>query len=155
MNILSPSRNKIRAALAIIALFGLAAVGNVPSAAAVEEGTNNRPAEQSQNNDQNTYVYTAQPGDSYALIARKAVQTYGILNKVNLSQAQIIAAETQLTEASNFPALAEGQKVELTPSSVKSAVESAQKLTAEQQAAWQPYVAYVDFNTDTVGESGS
>lgn len=98
------------------------------------------------------YSYEAQPGDSYSQLARKAVQTYGIVNDVALSQAQIIAAETQLTVAAGSPELEVGQKIELKPADVKAAVEAAQKLSAEAQAAWQPYVAGVDFNTDSIGE---
>lgn len=155
MNILKSTQNYFAAVVAVVALFGLAAAGSISPVSAAQDGANNQPAQQNQNNDQNTYVYTAQPGDSYTLMARKAVQTYGILNNVNLTQAQIIAAETNLTQAAGFPLLNEGQRVEFTAANVRSAVESAQKLTAEQQAEWQVYVPHVDFNTNAVGEARS
>jgi hypothetical protein len=44
------------------------------------------------------YSYVAQSGDSYSLMARKAVQTYGLTSQTNLSQAQIIFAETSRTQ---------------------------------------------------------
>lgn len=100
-----------------------------------------------------TYTYTAQPGDSFAAMARKAVQTYGIINKVNLSQAQIIFAETNLTIAANSPELNEGQSVAIDESAVKSWVERAEKLSNAQKAAWEAYTVGVDFNTDNVGET--
>jgi hypothetical protein len=99
------------------------------------------------------YSYVAQPGDSYSQIARKAVQTYGIDNKVNLSQAQIIYTETMLTQAAHSPFLNQGQKVSVKQADVKTWVEKAQKLTAAQEAAWQVYTVGVDFNTDRVGEA--
>lgn len=101
-----------------------------------------------------TYSYTAQPGDSYSKMARKAVQTYGIIKKVNLSQAGIIFAETNLTLAAGSPSLELGQKVDITEGTVKEWVEKAKTLTAEQTNAWNKYVANVDFNTNRVGQSG-
>ena len=100
-----------------------------------------------------TYRYTAQPGDSYTVLARKAVQTYGIVNKVKLNLAQIVAAETNLTVNAGSPALDEGQSVSFDVTTVKSAVEAAQKLSPAEQAEWQAYVADVDFNTNRAGQS--
>ena len=100
-----------------------------------------------------TYNYVAQPGDSYSVLARKAVQTYGIVNKVNLSQAQILAAETNLTVKAGSPLLNEGESVKFDVATVKSAVEAAQKLSAVEQAGWHLYVADVDFNTNRAGQA--
>lgn len=98
------------------------------------------------------YKYVAQPGDSYSQMARKAIQTYGINEKVKLTLAQIVYAETKLTEAAGSPYLAVGQVVELKHADVKSWADSAQKLSAADANAWQTYVAYIDFNTNAVGE---
>lgn len=100
-----------------------------------------------------TYSYTAQPGDSYSLIARKAIQTYGITNKVNLSEAQIIFAETNLTQAAGSPVLLQGQKVEIKEATVKEWADKAEDLNAQQQAAWNVYAVRANFNTDKVGQS--
>lgn len=100
-----------------------------------------------------TYTYTAQAGDSYSQFARKAVQTYGLSEKVKLSPAQIIFVETNLTQAALSPYLDLGQKASLSKSDVKTWVEKAQKMTDSEKAAWQAYVPYVDFDTKTVGES--
>ena len=100
-----------------------------------------------------TYSYVAQSGDSYTKIARKAVQTYGAINKVNLSQAGIIFAETNLTLAAGSPELNLGQKVEIRESDIHQWADKAQDLTDAQEAAWDYYVQFVNFNTDKVGES--
>lgn len=109
--------------------------------------------EQKQEETKSPYSYTAQAGDSYTKIARKAVQTYGWNKNVSLSQAQIVAAETFLTADAGFPALNEGQTVELTEEAVDGAVKKAQALDEAGQARWEKYVKFVDFNTDNVGEA--
>lgn len=102
-----------------------------------------------------TFAYIAQPGDSYSLMARKAIQSYGIVNKVNLSQAQIIFAETMLTQEASSPSILIGQKVVIKQSTVKNWVEKAQKLSDKEKAAWNVYAQGADFNTDNVGEPRS
>ena len=99
------------------------------------------------------YRYVAQPGDTYSEMARKAVQTYGIVSKVKLSQAQIIAAETNLTIKAGSPYLTIGQVVEISRSDVKDWATKAKDLSKEKQAAWQVYTVGVNFNTNAVGES--
>jgi cytoskeletal protein RodZ len=99
------------------------------------------------------FDYVAQPGDSYSLMARKAVQTYGVINSVNLSGAQIIFVETNLTLAAGSPVLNLGQQVSIDGNLVSEWIEKAQALTEEQQAEWQPYVDRANFNTNSVGEA--
>ncbi|HEU5121212.1 MAG TPA: hypothetical protein VFT59_00050 [Candidatus Saccharimonadales bacterium] len=99
-----------------------------------------------------TYRYVAQPGDSYSKMARKAVQTYGKIHEVRLSLAQIIFAETSMTLEAGSPLLNEGENVSIAEDKVGEWVEKAEDLTDEQEAAWQAYVAGVNFNTDNVGE---
>ncbi len=100
-----------------------------------------------------SFDYVAQPGDSYSLMARKAIQTYGVNNSVNLSGAQIIFAETNMTIEAGSPVLTLGQTVSINESTVKQWIESAQELTEEQQAMWQPYANNANFNTNAVGQS--
>ena len=100
-----------------------------------------------------SYEYTAQPGDSFSQIARKAVQTYGLRHDVNLSVEQILFAETNLTLESDSPLLLLGQKVSLEESKVKEWVDKANELSDGQKAAWTPYTLGVDFNTNNVGEN--
>lgn len=107
--------------------------------------------QQSENKD-DSYTYKAQPGDSYTEIARKAVQTYGIDNNVNLTQAGIVFAETNLTNDAGSPELEVGQEVKISKGSVKKYAEEAGKLSDSQQKAWNYYVAFVDFNTNSVGQ---
>lgn len=98
------------------------------------------------------YSYVAQSGDSYTQIARKSVQTYGINNSVNLSLAEVIAAETFLTAEAKFPLLNLGEKVEISADAVKAAIEKAQGLDDAAEARWEKYVDSVDFYTNDVGE---
>lgn len=99
------------------------------------------------------YNYTAQAGDSYTVLARKAVQTYGINEKVKLSPAQIVAAETSLTVNAGSIDLNEGQTVAIQKSAVKAAIDAAKKLSGDVLAAWEVYVPYVDFNTNAAGHA--
>ena len=106
---------------------------------------------QEQNNE--VYTYTAQPGDSYSLIARKAIQTYGIINNVQLSEAQIIFVETNLTQKAGSPELNKGQKVEVSVNYIKEWSDKAGQLTQEQKDAWNVYAQNANFNTNSVGQS--
>lgn len=98
------------------------------------------------------YVYTAQPGDSYTTMARKAIQTYGVRTDTKLTHAQIVAAETFLTQAARSPELLVGQKVTFKTDVVKMHIDKARKLDATAVTAWQMYVPCVDFETGHVGE---
>lgn len=144
MNILKSS---VLSGLAVGAVLGVTLLVTSPSAVAQTATQPEQPQAQA-----TIYRYVAQPGDSYSVLARKAVQTYGLANKVNLSEAQIIAAETNLTLDAGSPLLIKGQKVTLQESDVKEWVEKAEKLSAQQQTLWQPYTIGVDFDTRTNGE---
>ena len=99
------------------------------------------------------FEYTAQPGDSYSLMARKAVQTSGFETSTNLSEAQIIFVETNLTVLAGSPKLNLGEKVSIPKELVKQWSEKAKELTDAQQARWQVYANNANFNTDAVGEA--
>lgn len=121
-----------------------------------EEQPAQQPQQQQQEEDQasgNVYTYVAQPGDSYTLMARKAVQTYGIIQDVNLSQAGIVYAETQLVKQAGEPELEVGQQVQFQESEVARAVRQAQELSDAEESMWDFYAQQVpSFNTDNVGE---
>lgn len=143
---------------AIFAAAALSAVlAAVPGQAVAHEGEDHTVA-QSQNEQSSqqaqkvVYRYSAQPGDSYTLMARKAVQTYGKKYEVALSPAGIIYAETNMTREAGSPVLVQGQEVEINESTVKQWAEKAQKLSGAQKAAWGYYAQFADFNTDHVGE---
>jgi len=110
-------------------------------------------AEENDKESETGYSYIAQPGDSYSVMARKAIQTYGVNNKVNLSQSRILYAETNLTQQAGSPLLVQGQKVEIKESTVKSWVDKAKALSSDQAAQWDAYTTGVNFNTNNVGES--
>ncbi len=96
-------------------------------------------------------TYTAQSGDSYAVLARKAVQGYAKDAEVSVSRAQIVAAETFLTTDAGSPLLEVGQQVTFDKGTVAKAVSDAQSLTSAELAAWQTYVPYVIFDTSKNG----
>lgn len=100
-----------------------------------------------------SYAYVAQPNDTYSQMARKAIQTYGINHEVSLSNAQIIYAETLMTQEAGSPVLNDGQEVSIDEATVQSWVEKAGDLTDSQKSAWEAYTVGVDFNTDNIGES--
>lgn len=120
-----------------------------------EETSETSEGENSEESTVNNYDYTTQAGDSYSLMARKAIQTYGVNNSVNLTGAQIIYAETNLTQIAGSPVLETGQQVSISEDLVSEWVDSAQALTEDQQAAWQPYTNSANFNTDAVGQSAA
>lgn len=146
---------------AVLALLPLLSFAMVPAIAHAEESgdvevTVDQPAnteESAESTNTNTYDYVAQSGDSYTKIARKAVQTYGIINGVNLTPAGIIFAETTLTHEAGSPALNLGQTVSINETAIEDVVEKAVSLTDSQQAAWNYYVQFVNFNTDNVGQT--
>lgn len=100
----------------------------------------------------NDYTYTANDGDSYSAMVRKAVQTYGIVNGIDLGTARIIYIETMMSQDSANPYLWVGQKMTIKGSDVKKWVDKSLKLGNQDLAAWQTYAPYVNFNTDSVGE---
>ncbi len=146
---------KLVAAFALLAAIPFAA-GVYTEQASAQQQNNQSQEQQEESKEENeqsdNYKYTAQTDDSYSLMARKAIQTYGINNNVNLSQAQIIYAETMLTQEAGSPELIEGQSVNIQQTTVKNWIEKAQKLSEADEAAWNEYTAGVDFNTDNVGE---
>ena len=141
-------------AIALSIVFAMS-TSSQDSRVSAHDGVDHANEEEAEAHEQETegmYHYTAQPGDSYTKIARKAVQTYGIVEDVSLSQAQIIFAETVLTQRANEPLLNVGQEVSIGEELIAETVKNAEELSDEAEAAWEGYVASVDFNTDSVGE---
>ena len=141
--------------LKLLTVFKLTVVLVVALAAAWVFGTSNKPVsahEISSSQEDEAYSYVAQPGDSYTKMARKAIQTFWITEKIDVSQAGIIFAETNLTKAAGSPALDVGQKVEIKVPALNEWVDKAQELTDAQEATWDYYVQFVDFNTNGVGQ---
>lgn len=98
------------------------------------------------------YSYIAQSGDSYTQMVRKAIQTYGIVHNTKLSGAQIIFAETNITKQAGWPVLKESQEITIPQSTVKSWIKNAQGMVDTEKLAWNYYVQFVDFDTNSVGE---
>lgn len=98
------------------------------------------------------YSYTAQAGDAYTQLVRKAVQTYGIIHDKQIGAARIVAIETQASERAGWPELNQGEVVSFDEALLKTWVDAAMQLSDEDVAAWQTYVGYIDFNTNAIGE---
>lgn len=120
---------------------------------AQEQEEEQQSSENEQQSQGASYRYVAQPGDSYTLMARKAVQTYGLKHDVSLSQAQIIFAETRMAQEAGSPQLEVGQNVEVAESVIKQWVDRTQELSEEDESDWNYYAQFANFNTDNVGES--
>ncbi len=139
-------RKLITGVLAFAVVSGVAAIAPPQTALAAAANTT-APKATAAKVTPDPYAYTAKAGDNYTLLARKAVQTYGIREKVHLSLAQIVAAETFLSSDAGFPELNLGQAVTFKAEDVKAVVKKVQALTTTQKAAWQAYVPNVDFDT--------
>ena len=139
----------VYAAVNVLAIGALAPV--VVRAADTKESTAKVAAAETKK--EVVYSYVAQSGDSFSKLSRKAVQTYAIKNKIKLSNAKVIAAETWMTQANGSPKLVLGEKVQVKEASVKTFVDRAQKLTSTQEAKWNVYTAGVNFNTNAVGQT--
>lgn len=134
----------------VIAMFGATFLAQTGKVSADRDDKDNKKTTQSKPTE--AYSYTAQPGDSYTLLARKAIQTYGLENKINLSSAQIVYAETNLTKEASSPDLNTDQKLELKKDTVKAWIDKARKLSEVDKKAWNYYVQFVDFDTRDNGE---
>jgi hypothetical protein len=147
--------------LASVAIVILASVGLhfMPTAVsaqdATEEITQTLEEQTTQPDEPAVYHYIAQPGDCYSLIARKAAQTYGAIHSVELSLAQIMYIETNLTQQAGSPILDTGQEVAIQESDIQAWVEQANQLSSDILAAWDYYVQFANFNTDDIGEASS
>ncbi len=136
---------KLMALLASVAAVPLAVQGGKASAQAKPQAP--------PTTTQITYSYSAQPGDSYTQLARKAAQTYGKKFNAKLSPAKIIFVETNMMRAANAPRLEVSQKVDIAEAVVKHWADKAAALSPAEEAAWAQYVPSVDFNTDHVGQA--
>lgn len=88
-----------------------------------------------------TYSYTAVSGDNYTTLARTAVQAYATNHSLTLNGAQRVAAETQLAAAANWPQIDVAQHITFDTKVLQTVTETVRNLTADQQAAWQPYAS--------------
>jgi flagellar biosynthesis component FlhA len=71
------------------------------------------------------HTFTAAAGDSFTGFARTAIAEYATTEKLQLSDAQKLAAEVSLVNAAGAPLLEVGQKVEIAPEKVVAALEVA------------------------------
>lgn len=146
-------QNVTKLTLSLLLLVGLSTVLIVSSGETATAQGNDQPqqSEQQQDTQEQSYTYTAKDGDSYTVLARKAVQTYGIDNQVDLSGAEIIFVETNLTQKAGAPVLEVGEEVSIDRTDVEEWVKKAQELSEPQETLWNQYVAGVDFDTSNNG----
>lgn len=84
-----------------------------------------------------TQIATA--GDSYTMLARRAVARYADSHKQTLSPAQRAATEAQLTAQAGAPQVEIGQQVVFAETALKQVVQAAQALTPAESLQWQSY----------------
>lgn len=119
--------------------------GAVAATSATEQKQTTTPTADANNGTAKDYSVQAKAGDSYMLLARNAVTKYMKDNKIALTGAQRIAAETTLGVAAGLPELEVGENVIITKTALQQAVDAAKGLSIEQQAVWAPYAADVIF----------
>ena len=157
----------VAGAIALLGVIGLVANANMKAEQArqaeaseqkSQDGTDTKKADKTPEDKKaaeavaaSYYTYTARMGDSFTVLARKAVQKYSTDVKAGLSQAQIIAAESRLTQMAKWPELEIGEKVVLKNTDVKSVIDAVKKLSGTDLAAWAAYVPFVDFDTSKNG----
>ena len=123
----------------------LQAAGAVAATSATEQKQTTTPTADTNNGTAKDYSVQAKAGDSYMLLARSAVTKHVKDNKLTLTGAQRIAAETTLGVAAGLPELEVGENVTFTKTALQQAVDWAKGLSTEQQAVWAPYATGVIF----------
>ena len=123
----------------------LQAAGAVAATSATEQKQTTTPTADTNNGTAKDYSVQAKAGDSYMLLARSAVTKHIKDNKIALTGAQRIAAETTLGVAAGLPAVEVGENVTFTKTALQQAVDAAKGLSIEQQAVWAPYASDVIF----------
>jgi len=121
----------------------LQTAGAVAATSATEQKQTIAPTADTSNDTVKDYSVQAKAGDSYVKIARNAITKHMKDNKLALTGAQRIAAETTLGVAAGFPAVEVGENVTLTKTALQQAIDTAKGLSIEQQAAWAPYAENV------------
>ena len=119
--------------------------GAVAATSATEQKQTTTPTADTNNGTAKDYSVQAKAGDSYMLLARSAVTKHVKDNKLTLTGAQRIAAETTLGVAVGLPELEVGENVTFTKTALQQAVDAAKGLSIEQQAVWVPYAENVIF----------
>lgn len=130
-------------AVAVLAFAGLMVYNSTKSSTSGKSEITVNEDRQSDAKAPKQYSFTAAEGDSYTVLVRNAIQSYAKTQGLKLGAAQIIAAETTLAQDAGSPLLEIGQKVTLKTTAVHNAVKKAQALSAEDLAAWETYVPYV------------
>lgn len=123
----------------------LQTAGAVAATSATEQKQTTTPTADVNNGTAKDYSVQAKAGDSYILLARNAVTKYMKENKLALTGAQRIAAETTLGVAAGLPELEVGENVTITKTALQQAVDAAKGLSIEQQVVWTPYAENVIF----------
>lgn len=91
------------------------------------------------------YIYTAQPGDTLTHLVRRSLQLEAENQKTTLPPAAALYCETTEVQKLGSYLLDVGQMVTIPAATLRQCITASKVLSAEQQAAWQPYVALVSF----------
>lgn len=123
----------------------LQTAGAVAATSATEQKQTTTPTADANNGTAKDYSVQAKAGDSYMLLARSAVTKHIKDNKLALTGAQRIAAETTLGVAAGLPEVQVGQQVTISKAALQQAATAAKELSTDQQATWAAYAADVIF----------
>ena len=123
----------------------LQVAGAVAATSATEQKQTTTPTADTNNGTAKDYSVQAKAGDCYMLLARSAITKHIKDNKLALTGAQRIAAETTLGVAAGLPAVEVGENVTFTKTALQQAVDAAKGLSIEQQAVWARYAENVIF----------
>ena len=110
----------------------------------------NTPTQATQN--KANYTYIARNGDSFVAMARASINRYAASNKITMTPAQRVAAETLLMDRAGSPELDVEQRVTLSADDVKKAVEEARSLSDDELDGWSYFADQIDFDTDNPPE---
>ncbi len=137
----------------MVAAISLALISNQSASAA--SGSASTPSTTTQSNSsapatpasqsQAQYTFVATSGDSLTLFARRAVDQYAKEQKVNITPAARVYAETNIVQELGSRFLNLGENVSIPRALVEKYVKSSQTLSADTVAAWDVYAAQVDF----------
>lgn len=95
--------------------------------------------------DTNDVTATVVAGDSYTVLARKAIAQKLTQSNTTLNAAQKAAAESFLTDNAQSPAVNVGDVVTIKAADITAAMKQAGALSPDQQSMWQSYADSIIF----------
>lgn len=131
----------------LVALFLILAVANPAHAESINQSQVDAP----QTSTPQTFEYIARRSNNLTLLVRRSLQLHDESNdQINLSEAQVIYAETNIVRQLGSFQLDVGQEVSVPIDLVKQFAQSSQSLTERETAAWNKYARRADFSLSDI-----